>query len=559
MSLGPIGRSGGMSYEPVECEVVYRHHWDLAITPEQFATIYNGVVDINLFKRTPQSDDEFSNVYLCSKLWRLNNLYTIVDKDGQRIPFRMNYAQHRVYAASLAHPRLIILKSRQQGISTFWLISFLDDGLVLPDLNIGLMAQGKSEASTLLKRAHLSWETFPPEVKEFLTQRLVRNNTEELSFANGTTVFIRTSFRSATLQRLHISEYGKIANSNPGRAKETKTGTLQAIRPGNTVVIESTAEGDNDFKVMWLNALDAEAKVARLNLPCFAGKDFKPVFLSWLDDPDCASTHQESPSLVQLDYFTALEAKVGTVVTSEQRNFWVGQYRELGEAIYQEYPATWEEAFTKVHDGSYYGPKYHQLLVRKDRILPNLYDENLPVHVMMDLGVNDEFVLLYFQKWKQEWRIIDEYMNTGEGLEFYVQHMNDSPYTIKTVYGPHDLNVKELGTAMTRKARLRELGVTSLIVLPRSPLLEGIEKVRTEMSNMWIDEKCNYMRGCLQNYSKEWDEKLGVWKAKPRHDKWSHGADTIRGMVQSNAKHIANELRQRRDTSWSGVSDGLAI
>jgi hypothetical protein len=558
MSLGPIGMSGPVAKDTPKVEVMYQHPWDLAITPDQFRTIYGEAVDIRLFMTDPQSDNELMDRYLCSKLWRLNNLYMIVDKDGIRVPFRMNYAQHRVYAASLEHPRLIILKSRQQGISTFWLVSFLDDGLFIADLSIGLMAQGKSEAATLLKRAHLSWETFPPEIKEFLTQALVRNNTEELSFANGATVFIRTSFRSATLQRLHISEYGKIANSNPGRAKETKTGTLQAIRPGNTVVIESTAEGDNDFKVMWLNALDAEAKVARLGLPAFAGKDFKPVFLSWLDDPDCTSDHEEHPSLIQIEYFEALEAKTGHIISIEQRNFWVAQYRELGEAIYQEYPATWEEAFTKVHDGAYYGPKYHQLIVRKDRIISGLYDENLPVYVMMDLGMNDEFVLLYFQKWQKEWRIIDEYMNTGEGLEFYVAHMDASPYTIKTVYGPHDLNVKELGTNMTRKARLRELGVMSLVVLPRSPLLEGIEKVRTEMSHMYVDEKCTYMRGCLQNYSKEWDEKLGVWKAKPRHDKWSHGADTIRGMVQSNAKHVANELR-RSHRNPSGVADGMAF
>ena len=30
-------------------------------------------------------------------LWRLNNLYTVTDKEGRRIPFRMNSAQEALF------------------------------------------------------------------------------------------------------------------------------------------------------------------------------------------------------------------------------------------------------------------------------------------------------------------------------------------------------------------------------------------------------------------------------------------------------------------------------
>lgn len=533
--------------------------WTLAITKEQFKEIYNDSIDISLFTSHPTTEEDLIVKYLSSKLWRLNNLYTIIDKDGQRIPFKMNLSQHRVYAASLKHPRLIILKSRQQGISTFWLLSFLDDAIVLPDFQIGLMAQGKSEASTLLKRVNLAWTTFSPELKEFLALKLLRDNTEELSFSNNSTLFIRTSFRSATLQRLHISEFGKIANKYPDRANETKTGTLQAIRPGNTVVIESTAEGENEFKRMWVKAEEAKKRVETMGLPAYAGKDFMPVFLSWLDDPDCVSIHPEEPSLKQLEYFSDLEAKLNRIITTEQRNFWIQQYRELGEAIYQEYPATPEEAFTKIRDGSYYANIFSKAVVQKGHIVDNLYDPALETYVMMDLGVNDMFVLAYFQRWRTEWRIIDEYMNTGEGLEFYVGHMKSTPYDIAKVICPHDIRVTELGTGKSRLARLRELGVSHIEVLPRMPILDGIEKVRATLPNMWFDSKCTYLADCMRNYSKEWDETHGVWKAKPLHDHWSHGADTIRGIVMSNAAHISDrdELIEARESS--GVVDGLAI
>jgi hypothetical protein len=62
----------------------------------------------------PKDYEELITKYLPSKLWRMNNLYSIIDKIGDRIPFHMNYAQFKIHSTSLQHPRLIILKSRQQ-------------------------------------------------------------------------------------------------------------------------------------------------------------------------------------------------------------------------------------------------------------------------------------------------------------------------------------------------------------------------------------------------------------------------------------------------------------
>ena len=541
-------------------DVVAPQTWYLAITPEQFKEIYGDKVEISIFTKEPKDDSDLLTNFMCSKLWRLNNLYTIVDKYGERIPFRMNLAQHKVYAASLEHPRLIILKSRQQGISTFWLISFLDDATTLPDVSVGLMAQGKSEASTLLKRVKIAWNSLSTEYKSFMELGLKRDNTEEVEFTNGATMFIRVSFRSTTLQRLHISEFGKIANANPGRVQETKTGTLQAIRPGNIVVIESTAEGDNEFNAMWGKAEVAEQRRIKLGLPKLAGKDFKPVFLSWLDDPDCVSSHPEVLNQTQQEYFEKLEGLTGRTITPEQRWFWVAQYRELGDAIYQEYPATPDEAFTRVHDGSYYGPLYLNSVVKKGHIKENLFDPNLEVHVALDLGIHDTFVLGYFQKWRSEYRIIDEYFNHGEGLEFYVTKIRETGYPIGTVICPHDIEVTELGMGKSRKARLRELGVTNIKVVPRTAIVDGIEQVRKAMPNIYLDERCTYLDGCFKNYSKEWDDVHGVWKNRPLHDKWSHGADMIRTMILGGIDSANVLISGNADESRSsGVHDGLSF
>ncbi|MGY2498704.1 hypothetical protein ACW4UO_30035, partial [Klebsiella pneumoniae] len=104
---------------------------------------------------------------------------------------------------------------------------------------------------TLLERTKFLWDKLDPDIKAYLNRSLEKDNAKSFTFNNHSQIFIRVSFRSTTLQRLHISEFGKIANHSPKKAKEVKTGTLQALAVGNTGVIESTAEGRNMFKEMW--------------------------------------------------------------------------------------------------------------------------------------------------------------------------------------------------------------------------------------------------------------------------------------------------------------------
>jgi hypothetical protein len=527
--------------------------WNLAISEDTAQELYPSM-DLGIFKRKPKNDEDFIQNFLPSKLWRLNNLYSIVDKYGERMLFKMNWSQHYVYSRLLRHPRLIILKSRQQGISTFFLISYFDDAVFVPDLTVGLMAQGKAEASTLLQRVKLAWDELDSSIKGFLALSIAKDNSEEVAFDNGSTVFIRTSFRSTTLQRLHISEYGKIANKYPEKARETKTGTLQAIAAGNPVVIESTAEGDNDFKAMW----DAAYSYIGDRSP----KDFAPVFLSWLNDSTCVLDTPQTIDSKANAYFDSL----GVPLTDAQKWFWVAQYRELGDDIYQEYPSTPEEAFAIVRDGAYYAKLYTKHVTQGGRERDGLWDPNLEVHVAIDLGMNDDMVLVFFQWWKNEWRIVDEYRNSSEGISHYVNIMahrksyTGELYKLGTVILPHDVKVRDLSTGQTRLARFRELGVRRIKVLPRIPVNDGIEAVRRIIPNLYIDKQCTYLISCLKNYSKEWDDKLNVWKDKPLHNEYSHGADVLR--------YMAMGLVRRSDTDGDYptragrkqyVVDGLAL
>ena len=79
----------------LELKTIYKEpdkNWGLRIYEEQFDELFPAMKGYKyIFKRDFKTDEEFNNAYLVSKLWRLNNIYTIVDKHGMAIPFQMNY------------------------------------------------------------------------------------------------------------------------------------------------------------------------------------------------------------------------------------------------------------------------------------------------------------------------------------------------------------------------------------------------------------------------------------------------------------------------------------
>lgn len=521
---------------------------NLRINEEQFNECYPDLEGwYDFFDQPPPagiSDEDFESRYLSNKLWRLNNCYHVINKDGEPVLFRMNLAQHKVYGATRKHPRVIILKSRQQGISTFWLVSYFDDGVFQPFLNIGMMAQGVDEASTLLERSKFLWDTLDDSVKSFIGVKLEKDNSKEFTFSNGSQIFIRVSFRSTTLQRLHVSEMGKIANNYPIRAKEVKTGTLQALGRGNTGVIESTAEGMNMFKEMW----DA-AEVSYVS-GTMSVKDFYPVFLSWLDDPDCWETvdqaidHEAEVYFAKLEELLTIQHGKPFKLKPEQKNFWIVQRRELGGDIFQEYPATAEEAFTASRDGTYWNRYFKEQVVANKRIVKDLYDPNLPVDVYIDIGVEDYGVLVFKQWYRGSYRIIDEYWNQGYDMAHYMDEAMSRGYNVRAIKFPHDVKVREYaggnsgagGRARTRediaREKVRNEGWDVRVeMVAKSAIADGIEAVRRVMPDLWIDPKCEYLIKCIQRYTKEWDERLSAWKKTERHDEWSHGAAALRYMA----------------------------
>ena len=180
--------------------------------------------------------------------------------------------------------------------------------------------------------------------------------------------------------------------------------------------------------------------------------------------------------------------------------------------------------------GAYYG-KIIANLRKQGRITNVPHDPALPVSVFWDLGIGDDTSLVFIQYNGLEPHVIDAYSTNGEALDHYVKYLKAKNYDYDTWYLPHDAAARELSTGRSREETLDNLkpsGV-NLEVCPRLAIEDGIDATRLFLPQCWFDqEKTAKLVESLELYTKEWDDKNGFFKEKPRHDSTSHYADAMR-------------------------------
>ena len=172
--------------------------------------------------------------------WRLNNLYFITDKSGNRIQFQMNWAQENLM--NDLHFCNVILKARQLGFTTFIQIFMLDQCIFNSNIRAGTIAHRLDDARLIFRdKVKYPYDNLPEALRN--ARPLLSDSAEELVLANNSSIRVGTSLRSGTLQYLHISEYGKLCAQFADKAREVRTGALNTLQAGQVVFIESTAEG----------------------------------------------------------------------------------------------------------------------------------------------------------------------------------------------------------------------------------------------------------------------------------------------------------------------------
>lgn len=197
------------------------------------------------------------------------------------------------------------------------------------------------------------------------------------------------------------------------------------------------------------------------------------------------------------------------------------------EMTREQYAQEYECSFEASVIGAYYAD---ELEAAKGRIKPALYDPAVAVRTYWDLGLDDATAIWFAQVVNREVRLIDYQEWTGQALTSVAKDVLGKPYAYDKHVLPHDAEVRELTTAVTRRSVVEGiLGANKLEIAPRLNVEDGINATRVLFSRMWFDEKaCARGLECLRNYRKQWDDKKKTFQDRPFHDWSSHGADALR-------------------------------
>jgi hypothetical protein len=453
--------------------------------------------------------------------WRLNNLYWITDKEGKRVKFEMNWAQEELLDE--LHFLNLVLKARQLGFTTFIEIYMLDACVFFPDTRAGVIAHTRDDAEAIFRdKIKFAYDNLPDQIKA--ANPIKRDNTTALELENNSLIRVGTSLRGGTLQYLHISEFGKICARFPEKAREIVTGALNTIEAGQVAFIESTAEGQEGR--FYELCEEAQAKARRGDK--MTSMDWKFHFYPWWRE----ASYWLSPEGVMIPpslekYFRKLSA-AGITLNDGQRAWYAKKAEVQREDMKREFPSTPKEAFEAAVEGAYYAEQMARLET-DGKITRVPWEPLTEVETWWDLGMDDDMAIWFVQRVAKEVRLIDYYANSGEGLLHYAKELKSRPYNYSRHVGPHDIEVRELGTGKSRKETAEEMGLRPFDVAPKLEVQDGIEAVRNLLPRCWFDaEKCaDGIRG-LKNYRKDWDENRGVWLPRPRHDWASHPSDAFR-------------------------------
>jgi hypothetical protein len=483
--------------------------------------------------------------------WRLNNLYTITDKRGKKVRFKPNPVQQHLY--DNLHDRSIILKARQRGITTATCILFLDHCVFRDDVRAAVIAHKLDDAKVIFRdKVRNVYLDLPDAIRNRVT--LTNDAADQLTFSNGSSIRVSTSTRSGTVQFLHISEYGKICAQFPEKGREIRTGAFPSAEQGH-IIIESTAEGqEGDF---FQKCQDAEAagdrELSRL--------DYKFFFFPWWDADEYElkqSIVAESPE--DTTYFERLELELGKPISQPKRNWWLAQERDLGGDMKREYPATPQEAFEQALEGSYFADQIASA-EKHARIGSFPVDPGLPVNTAWDLGRSDDNVIWLFQDHNDLTVFVGCYANSGEWIGHYIDWLENWRKERDVQFGrhylPHDGDVKNIWLPGGTLEVMQNLHFRPDIVKRSLNKIEVINTARRKFGKCaWDRNACKEGLAQLKRYRKDWDEKFGVFKDRPRHDTASHYADAYLTFTESGHIPLPPLIPKKRERYKSQPAEG---
>lgn len=281
----------------------------------------------------------------------IENFLYISTKEATLKLLEFNAAQGRLYdvikerAEKGLAIRIIILKARQLGFSTVAEAMLFHTAATVSNVHCAVIAHTEDSTANLFAMSRQYFEMLPDELKPMKKN----SNAQELRFENptknpkekkrnpGLLSWVRCFTaggtgigRSLTLHKVHVSEFAFW----PKKKKEILLGIMQAVPnlPGTMVIIESTANGFDEFKTMWDDAVAGRS-------------DFVPVFFPWFEQAEYRMLVEPGTQWTEEE----LALKEAFSLDGEQLQWrrWCIKNNCSGDLklFRQEYPATPDEAF----------------------------------------------------------------------------------------------------------------------------------------------------------------------------------------------------------------------
>jgi hypothetical protein len=203
--------------------------------------------------------------------WFAERFFTIRDRHGTLIPFKLNALQQALYSDLCGQDD--VLKARQGGCSTLVVLRMLHEALTRPNFRGVILAHEYRSALELIDIARIGYNHLPDQLKP----RLSRDTVKELRFAvldsriTAATARNPDIGRGGSINALHCSEIA--AWDNPA---STLAAIGPSLGPDCWTVRESTAKGAGTYwHREWIKSKNGQS-------------GYQPHFFDWRIEPEYA-------------------------------------------------------------------------------------------------------------------------------------------------------------------------------------------------------------------------------------------------------------------------------
>ena len=293
--------------------------------------------------------------------------FYIVDKEMKSVPFILNPPQQRMIKELMGMD--IILKARQEGISSLILAMFTVDFLTIENIKCVVISHEDGATQRLFDRVKYFLEslktTFP---SQELPYKLKYNSRHELvNTEKNSTFYIGTAGSRAfghgdTINDLHISELSRWPDQ-----ERMMVGLLQAVPKDGRIIVETTANGFGDyFYKMWVKAKEGSSP-------------FRTHFIPWFELPEYVM-----PQIGEDDLTEEEQNLCNTYHLKREQIYWrrwkidqMGGDWRSGQGLdtfNEQFPSNAEEAFI-VSGNPVWSPtllKFYLTHCRQPRLIGNL-------------------------------------------------------------------------------------------------------------------------------------------------------------------------------------------